>query len=347
MCNIAGYIGEQNAAPILIDMIKKQEGFAGGYYTGIATIHEGKIYYAKLTGDTDTLLKETDAFNLPGTIGIIHSRSKSGGGDSWAHPFIGTRGGKECEAYVANGYAGRFSICDKQYSLLAEGLINEGYNLTSRLLAENKNYQTLSDGTTVHMSDVMCQLIVREISKGLSANEAMEKAFCLMPNEIVGLLLSLCECDKIFWARINRPMMLSFSEHGAYLATTAMAFPKDRGEVITLPANSAGYVKKYGFYASPFKQTKATVGEIDAAVFEKALIEVRKALAEGEKTFKQIEKDVTLPLFSGCDCASNALLSYEVLRALKEKGEIKITTSMAEGAAEGLSAPQFKISLEE
>lgn len=51
MCNIAGYVGTKQAAPILLDLIEKQEGLAAGYYTGIATYHEGKIYYQKLVGD--------------------------------------------------------------------------------------------------------------------------------------------------------------------------------------------------------------------------------------------------------------------------------------------------------
>ena len=41
MCNIAGYIGDKSAAPILIEMMKKQEGFGGGFYTGLS-IHDGK-----------------------------------------------------------------------------------------------------------------------------------------------------------------------------------------------------------------------------------------------------------------------------------------------------------------
>ena len=346
MCNIAGYVGEKQAAPILVEMIKKQEGFAGGFYTGIATIHEGKIYYAKLTGDTDTLLKETNALNLPGTIGIIHSRSKSGGGDSWAHPFIGTRDGKECEAYVANGYAGKFAVCNEEYSSLGEKLISDGWNFTSKIFAENKNYQTLSDGSQVHMSDVMCQLITRNIANGDKADKAIENAFCTMPNEIVGLLLSLTETDKIFWGRINRPMMLSFSNGGAYLATTAMAFPKDCEKIITLPANSSGYVKRDGFEAKPFKKAPAEVAEISERIFEKGIKETRKILKDGEKTFKQIEKHMGT-LFEKSDCMQEALLGYEVLRYLKNFGEINITTSMVDGAKEGLLAPQFKISLKE
>ena len=57
MCNIAGYVGNQPAAPILLEMLRKQEGLAGGYYTGIATIHEGKMYY-KLSELKDIELKK-------------------------------------------------------------------------------------------------------------------------------------------------------------------------------------------------------------------------------------------------------------------------------------------------
>ena len=87
MCIIAGYSGFKKAAPILIEMLKKTEYIDGGLSTGIATIHEGKLYMRKVLGDVDTLLRETDALDLPGTTGIIHSRTMN---DfiSCAHPFM-------------------------------------------------------------------------------------------------------------------------------------------------------------------------------------------------------------------------------------------------------------------
>ncbi len=57
MCNIAGYIGNRPAAPILIEMLRKQEWLDGGLSTGIATIHEGKLYYAKVVGDVEALVR--------------------------------------------------------------------------------------------------------------------------------------------------------------------------------------------------------------------------------------------------------------------------------------------------
>ena len=55
MCNIAGYIGTKKAAPILFEMIKKQEGYAGGYYAGIATVNDNKILSQKLLGSVQVL----------------------------------------------------------------------------------------------------------------------------------------------------------------------------------------------------------------------------------------------------------------------------------------------------
>ena len=112
MCNIAGYVGEKNAAPILIDMLSRQEGIDAGFYTGIATVHEGKIYYRKVLGDLADLLEQTDAASLPGKVGIIHSRTKSGGPAAWSHPFV-SNGISESEpniAYVANGNSGIFML---------------------------------------------------------------------------------------------------------------------------------------------------------------------------------------------------------------------------------------------
>ena len=147
MCNIAGYVGEKRAAPILIDMLRREEGIDAGYYTGIATVHNGKIYYRKLTGDLDNLLKNTDALDLPGNIGIIHGRTKSGGPDAWSHPFVS--GGKYSDeptvAYVANGNSGIFKSRDPEYNLLAEGLIGEGYRLDSEIELEDGIYNRLSN----------------------------------------------------------------------------------------------------------------------------------------------------------------------------------------------------------
>ena len=74
MCNIAGYAGGRPAAPILLEILRRQEPFDGNMSTGVATSHEGKLHYRKMVGSGADLIKNTDVLDLPGTIGIAHSR---------------------------------------------------------------------------------------------------------------------------------------------------------------------------------------------------------------------------------------------------------------------------------
>jgi hypothetical protein len=62
---LAGYIGDKPAAPILLEMLEEQEGLAGGYYTGLATLDAGRLHFRKVVGDAARLKAETDALSLP------------------------------------------------------------------------------------------------------------------------------------------------------------------------------------------------------------------------------------------------------------------------------------------
>lgn len=344
MCNIAGYVGERRAAPILIGMMKAQEGWGGGYYTGIATMHEGRIHWAKLTGDTDRLTAETEAMNLPGTIGIIHSRSKSGGGDRWAHPFIGGRGKTETTAYVANGSYGCFRSRMDELSAAAAELTAAGYALSSREKQAVGHYPLLPDGSCAHMSDVMAQLITREIDNGADAVSAMNGAFCRMPSEIVGLMLSLTEPDCIVYSRINQPMNISFAEHGAYLATAPQAFPADAGCPTALPALSGGRIYRERFESAPYRNPPGSVAPITAGAAAAAYGIIGRMLEEGEYTLGELSRAIG-PAFEPADCCPAALLAYHVLHALAREGQLEIVSSRTAGAREGLDAPQLRARL--
>ena len=341
MCNIAGYVGSRRAAPIIMEMLRREEGFAGGYYSGLATMCEGKIFSEKLTGDVTRLVGTTHAIECPGNIGIAHSRSRSGGGDEWAHPFIGLRDGEARIAYVANGSLGCFAERLSEFSDLTLHLAEEGYTYLSRTFdVETKRYPTLADGSAVHMSDTMCQLILRNLVSGMDSVAAMEAAFCEMPSEIVGLLLNLSEPDSIAFSRINMPMFLAFAEHGAYLASTPLAFPDDAGEPILLPAGSSGRVFSDRFEAAKYPKRPASIAPIDAALIAKAYAKVREVLSTTEKTFSELCREVA-PLFPKADCKPTAALTYQILYALKRENALIITEKRVPGAREDLDAPKL------
>lgn len=343
MCNIAGYVGNRPAAPILLEMIRRQEGFAGGYYTGIATVCDGKIFYAKLTGDTRRLTSLTEAAKLPGTVGIVHSRSKSGGGDSWAHPFLSYKDGLPLSAYVANGTMGFAKPRSAEYAKKAEELMAAGYEMSSKVMEDNPRYQKLSDGSTVHMSDVMCQLIQRNSDGGDSPVAAMERAFCEMPSEIVGLLLNLSCPDRIVFSRINYPMHVAFASHGAFLSSTPTAFPEECGDWTLLSACSSGEIFANRFTETPYQTNPVTVAPMDAAVQERAF-ETVAGMLKNPVSISDLSKAVS-PLFAEADCNPTAALVYEILDSLNRRGKLCTEIRQVEGAQEGLTAPKNYFSL--
>ena len=343
MCNIAGYVGERDAAPILIEMIKEQEGFNGGFYTGIATLHEGCIYYAKLTGDTDRLLALTEEAKLPGKIGVIHSRTRSGGGDEWAHPFLAYRNGAPFCAYVANGNVGCYRDRLPEFNEIAQQLFSEGFPLPSRIQIDPPAYIQLKDGTSVHMSDVMCQLIARQLKSETDYATAMTNAFCEAPSEIVGLLLSLDTPDRITYARFNMPMSVAFAAHGAYLASSPLAFPADASEHTILPANSSGYVLRDRFTVIPMSAPPMPVASITPLLRVKVYHAVKEALERQEMIYADLSKKIVRPLFEGDGPCPVAALTYEALLALKQQGLLKERIDTIEGAFPHLTAPKVKL----
>ena len=227
MCNIAGYIGRREAAPILIEMMRREEGFAAGYYTGM-TVHDGtRLHTDKVLGDLSHLLAETDCASYRGTIGFIHSRSKSGGGVEWGHPFI-TKGGET--SLIANGSAGCFldDALKQKRCKAALALEGEGYVFGSRSPGVVGDYPALADGTAIHSSDLLCQYAARLTDGGMHPTEALCRTMSDLPCEAVVLMMRAEFTRSIFLTRISYPMHLGIAEDGdLYLATTPIAFPED------------------------------------------------------------------------------------------------------------------------
>lgn len=341
MCNIAGYIGNRPAAPILIEMMRRQEGWGGGCYTGIATMHEGKIHYAKLTGDLDHLIENTCAAQLPGNVGILHSRTPSGGGDEWAHPFVAESGGNIRMAYIANGEAGFFRDRIGEMGDMAIALEKKGYVFRSAQKEAVGSYPRLANGGSVHMSDVMAQLIACRIDEGMDASSAMDRAFCEMPSEIVGLMLSLTAPDTIVWSRINMPMFAGFADHGAYLATTPQAFPGDAGEATLLPSCAGGRVFADRIEVNAYAEPPATVAPITPHTREAAYRAIESCIRGNACTFGPMAHAVT-DLFESADCRQVNALVYRTLSALEKEGRLIVERETVPGVLPGLTAPVFR-----
>ena len=339
MCNIAGYIGAHRAAPTLIEMLRVQEGLNAGFYTGIATLHEGVIHYRKVVGNLQDLLSKTDAADLPGSIGIIHSRTPGIApveGVEYGHPFVTERDGRVQAAMVLNGYSGCFKPRVEERVRITQDLLANGAKIRSHCkVVANLN---LPDGTCVHGSDVFCQLTDVHVQNGLDPAAAAARAFCEFPTEAVVLMLSLAKQNAITFARLNFPMHLSFCDHGAYLATTPQAMPKDAGDYHLLPLLSAGYIYKDHFESRPFPEKPCTVAPLSPSRRTKIYEIITQKLREGEQTVTTLAGAIR-PVFDGYDCGQVGAAIYQVLDELERNGTLHREQRMEKGQCEGLLAP--------
>ena len=347
MCNIAGYVGTRQAAPILIEMMKKQEGFDSGFFTGISTIHEGKIYCAKVVGDVDTLVKTTDAASLPGTIGFIHGRTPGGpleGISEWAHPFTTVRNGEIVGSFIENGCVRFFKPLLEQRIAIAEQLKKDGYELKTEVYYPESSFK-LSNGCKIHYCDVLCQLITQKIDQGADSVTAISEASCQMPTETVGLYLTKTEPEAITWTRMNFPMHVNFVSHGAYLATTPMAFPSDAGEPQLLPPFSSGLVYKDQVTIVPYKKAPATIAPLDSRTYHKLYEVIHEQLQKEEGTTVPEIGTLIFDMFEPADLVPVGAALYRIIYDIDKAEGIEITEKRQPGKLEGLTAPVFYMKL--
>ena len=344
MCIIAGYAGTRQAAPLLIEMLRKTEGMDAGHYTGITTIDGGTIHYRKVVGDLEQLLTRTDAAQLPGTIGIIHSRTPGGQDqqDAWSHPFTCERDGQVETSVVFNGTIGYFKAQYQAYfSPIAESLLAEGFEMKTAIPA-NGTVPCLSNGMKIHQSDLRTQYISRMILNGTDTVTAMEKTLCDMPAEVIGLMLSRTEPEAITWGRTNFPMHVSFADHGAYLATVPLAFPEDGGEALLLPAASAGLIRKDGYTCRPFRNFPAKVASITPEIWITAQEKIMEHIRQGNsKKFGGLFKK----LFRDGEIAQTNAVTWMILSHLYKQGKLKMENETVPGSAEGLTAPRTRYTI--
>lgn len=343
MCMIAAYTGPRQAAPILIDMLRREEGFWSGYYTGIATIDNGKLYYAKVLGDLDELLRTTDAASLPGATGIIHGRTPSGGDREFAHPYV------SCDqklALVENGSSGIFSD-KKPFVDAAKYLLSKGHVFTSRIQSAVTKYPVLPDGSCLHVCDIQCHYCEERIHEGDSSLDALIAAETDLLSEDVGVMIHADFPQSVFAARHNQPMTLARTADESFLATSPTAFPADREYIgyDLLPAEAGVSVHPGQYSVKNFRNIPVPVQPITAQVMAQGYEVVMNALkgASAPLSFPEIA-ELCAAAFTGEGMRQNAALGYAIVDSLLKSGEAALSVVRVPGMVPELTAPKFLIS---
>ena len=201
MCGIFGCIlKEGNAAPLIHSSLKRLE-YRGYDSVGIATISDGKIYMKKDQGKIDEVHKLLNLDDLPGNIGIGHTRWATHGAPLKvnSHPHM------DCKGEIVVVHNG---IIENFMELRAE-LQNLGHTFVSKTDTE-----------------VMPHLIEETLKQNpkLTLVNAVLESLKRVEGSYAFAIISRREPDKIICARNESPLVLGINGTGVFCASDIPAF---------------------------------------------------------------------------------------------------------------------------
>lgn len=322
MCNIAGYAGNRQAAPILLEMLKRQQSYDGGMATGIATIHEGKLHYRRLVGDVDTFIRETDALNLPGTVGIAHSRPA---GNCAPHPVL-SPGGEM--ALVTNGTT-PLTEHSPLWSEAADMLDAAGYAFNQCSVIPPQTHPRRSrDDQFVFVCECRVFLIDYYLRQGRAITEAMALACQHMYSDNVTVMINQNYPDKIFALRTTRPMQALLENGEMYMATTRFAFPEElKNQPEMLPLHHACELDKNGITVAEHKIDLEPVAEMTPYTYEEGYTQLEKLLTTGTPMyFDELEEAINEMRYlwlGDHTYVQHARLVYDLLWQFEQEGRLR------------------------
>ena len=221
MCGIVGYVGKEQAAPILLDGLRRLE-YRGYDSTGIAVCGAGTLRVEKSRGRLQVLSDLThEGADLPGTVGIGHTRWATHGepNDINAHPHV-SQSGKI--AVVHNGII-------ENYIELKEQLLHKGYTFRSETDTE-----------------VVAQLLDYYYTDCGDIFEAMVRMLHAVDGSYALGIICADFPDRLLCARKDAPLLLGYGKGCNFLASDVTAIIKHTRDVAYMEDGEVAVLTREG-----------------------------------------------------------------------------------------------------
>ena len=195
MCGIVGVVGGHDAAPLLIEGLKRLE-YRGYDSAGIATLMDGKIDRRRAEGKIVNLEQLVGGKPLPGHTGIGHTRWATHGvpSEANAHPHSDGR-----VAVVHNGII-------ENYQELKHELIGRGHQFSSQTDTE-----------------VVVHLISHYLDQGEAPVQAATSAIGRLHGAFALAIIFAGHDDLMIAARRGSPLAIGYGEDEMFLGSDALA----------------------------------------------------------------------------------------------------------------------------
>jgi glucosamine--fructose-6-phosphate aminotransferase (isomerizing) len=250
MCGIIGCaLKNGSAAPILHKGLKRLE-YRGYDSAGVATIHGGRIHVKKDSGKIDEIHIRLNLNDLPGSIGIAHTRWATHGAPSQvnAHPHI------DCDGLVA---------------VVHNGVIENFLELKEELIDRRHVFRSRTD------TEVIAHLIEEGLEAGKGLLESAIAAVKRLKGSYALAIISPREPDKIVFARNESPLIIGLGDGANFIASDVAAFIEYTRRVIFLDNGEVGYLTP----------SEVRIFKVDSGVeVNKRVIELTWTVEEAEKS---------------------------------------------------------------
>lgn len=200
MCGIVGYVGTEQAAPILLAGLSKLE-YRGYDSAGIAIRNEdtGDITVVKAKGRLKILSEKTnEGHAVPGTCGIGHTRWATHGepSENNAHPHC---------------------TDDKSVVLVHNGIIENYQELKDKLIKSGYAFYSQTD------TEIAVKLVDYYYRKTGTPLEAISRAMLRIRGSYAFGIMFHDHLGKIFAARKDSPLIIGKSQTGCLIASDVPA----------------------------------------------------------------------------------------------------------------------------
>jgi glutamine---fructose-6-phosphate transaminase (isomerizing) len=219
MCGIVGYVGRAEAAPILLDGLRRLE-YRGYDSAGVAIVDGDHVATRKCAGRIASLAKLVSENPAPGLFGISHTRWATHGkvNDENAHPHFDASGKI---ALVHNGVIENYQALKEQ--LIQNGETNFRSDTDTEVLAHliGNIYRELDGKSTSGGSKVRLVNAVRAALKQVIGTYGIALVHADIPNFMVG-------------ARRGSPLVLGVGKDENFLASDVSAIVAHTRDAIYL-----------------------------------------------------------------------------------------------------------------
>lgn len=207
MCGIVGYTGPQQAAPILLEGLKKLE-YRGYDSAGVAVNEAGGIHMVKSAGMIKNLCEKTrDGAVFTGQSGIGHTRWATHGAptDENAHPHVSNSG---------------------KFAVIHNGIIENYMTLRQELMAKGFTFKSETD------TEVIVNLL--EFYYEGDFKQALLKTIARLEGSYAIGALCADHPGKVFAARQFSPLILGLGVGENFIASDVTALVSHTKNVIYL-----------------------------------------------------------------------------------------------------------------